>query len=123
MKNVSALALMALLPSATVAHYYFPHFVINGNVTPEWQYARKHDNFLNSSWEDGAFLNNNELRCNKGASNHMREAQTAKITAGKDTVGFQTYAGTDGLYHPGPVQVRQAPSLVQPLALDFLGSL
>lgn len=123
MKNLSTLALVALLPSATVAHYYFPHFVINGNVTPEWQYARKHDNFLNPSWEDGAFLNSNELRCNKGASNHMREPQTAKITAGKDTVGFQTYAGTDGLYHPGPVQVRQALSSVQRMILDILGPL
>ncbi|KAM7196747.1 endo-beta-1,4-glucanase D-like protein [Naviculisporaceae sp. PSN 640] len=118
--NLSALALTALLPSATVAHYFFPHFVINGQVTPEWQYVRKHDNFLNPSWEDGAFLNNNDLRCNKGASNHMREPQTAKIRAGQDTVGFQTYAGTDGLYHPGPVQIymSKAPGDVR----DYDGS-
>ena len=113
MKNLSALALVALLPSATVAHYFFPYVVINGEVTAEWQYAREHDNFLNPSWDDGAFLESNDLRCNKGAENHMSEPETANITAGQDTVGFQTYAGTDGLYHPGPVQVLRAPSLVQ----------
>jgi hypothetical protein len=120
MKNLSVLALAALMPSASVAHYFFPHFVINGQVTPEYQYTRKHDNFLNPSWEDGAFLNNNDLRCNKGSMNHRTEPQTARVIAGQDVVGFQTYAGTDGLYHPGPVQIymSKAPGDVR----DYDGS-
>jgi hypothetical protein len=106
MKSLSVLVLAGLLPSATLAHYFFPHLVVNGQVTSEHEYTRKHDNFLNPSWEDGAFLYNTDLRCNKGSMNHRNEPKTYRITAGQDVVGFQTYAGTDGLYHPGPVQVR-----------------
>jgi hypothetical protein len=113
MKSLSVLSLAALMPSAAIAHYFFPHLVVNGQVTPEYEYTREHDNFLNPSWEDGAFLNNNDLRCNKGSMNHRTEPKTYKITAGQDVVGFQTYAGTDGLYHPGPVQVCAFHSISQ----------
>ncbi|KAH7303768.1 fungal cellulose binding domain-containing protein [Stachybotrys elegans] len=103
-----------------MAHYFFPHLVVNGQVTAEHEYTRKHDNFLNPSWEDGAFLNNNDLRCNKGSMNHRTEPKTYRITAGQDVVGFQAYAGTDGLYHPGPVQIymSKAPGDVR----DYDGS-
>jgi len=120
MKNLSILGLAALMPSSTIAHYFFPHFVINGQVTPEYEYTREHDNFLNPSWEDGAFLNSDDLRCNKGSMNHRTEPKTATVIAGQDVVGFQTYAGTDGLYHPGPVQIymSKAPGDVR----DYDGS-
>lgn len=35
----TALALLALLHAAS-AHYYFPHLIVNGSITPEFKYVR-----------------------------------------------------------------------------------
>ncbi|KAI0206993.1 glycoside hydrolase [Astrocystis sublimbata] len=119
MKNLSLLALAALAPVLSMAHYHFPHLIINGQVTGAHEYVREHDNGYMPSWSDGAFLNSNDLRCNKGSQNHMRQPKTAKVTAGKDEIGFATNVHAH-IQHPGPLQIylSKAPGDVR----DYDGS-
>ncbi|KAF2729585.1 hypothetical protein EJ04DRAFT_502107 [Polyplosphaeria fusca] len=119
MKNLATLAIAALLPALSVAHYHFPHLILNTKVTGAHEYVRPSDNGYMPSWEDGAFLQNPDIRCNKGSMNHRKEPKTAKITAGKDIVGFQTNVQAH-IQHPGPLTVymSKAPGDVR----DYDGS-
>ena len=112
MKNVSVLVLAALSPALTLAHYHFPHLILNDKVTNPHEYVREHDNGYMPSWDDGRFLNSNDLRCNKGSENHRTQPKTAKVVAGKDVVGFATNVQAE-IRHPGPLQVRF--SLTEPV--------
>jgi len=105
MKNLSVLALAALSPALTLAHYHFPHLILNDKVTGAHEYVREHDNGYMPSWDDGRFLTSNDLRCNKGSQNHRTQPKTAKVVAGKDIVGFATNVQAE-IQHPGPLQVR-----------------
>jgi hypothetical protein len=105
MKNFALLTAAALLPSLSLAHYHFPHLVLNGRISGAHEYVRPTDNGYMPSWEEGAFLNNPDIRCNKGSMNHRTEPKTAKIIAGKDIVGFQTNVQAR-IQHPGPLTVR-----------------
>jgi hypothetical protein len=104
MKTFSLLALAGLLPSVTLAHYHFPHLIINGQVTGAHEYVREHDNGYMPSWDNGNFVNSNDLRCNKGSLNHRTQPKTAKVTAGKDVIGFATNVQAE-IRHPGPIQI------------------
>ncbi|KAK8097794.1 uncharacterized protein PG998_013280 [Apiospora kogelbergensis] len=105
----AAALLLLLAPSLTAAHYLFPHFIINDTVTKEFEHVREHDNGFQPSWDDGAILASPDLRCNKGAENHMGAPTPAQVVAGRDVVGFQTNLGTK-IYHPGPIHMSRAPS-------------
>lgn len=104
----AAALLLLLAPSLTAAHYLFPHFIINDTVTKEFEHVREHDNGFQPSWDDGAILASPDLRCNKGAENHMGAPTPAQVVAGRDVVGFQTNLGTK-IYHPGPVTASAPP--------------
>lgn len=104
MKSFNLLSSVVLAATPSTAHYLFPHFVINDTVTNEFEHVREHDNGFMPSWNDGAILTSNNLRCNKGSENHMSAPTPAQVVAGRDTVGFQTNLGTK-IYHPGPVTV------------------
>lgn len=104
MKNFALLAAVAVLPALSSAHYLFPHLYLNGVKTAGYQYVREHDNGFQPSWDDGRFLQSNDIRCNKGSENHRTQTKAAKVVAGKDSVGFGT--NLDGrLGHPGPLTV------------------
>ncbi|KAK7981421.1 hypothetical protein PG988_003659 [Apiospora saccharicola] len=119
MKNLSVLALAALTPALTLAHYHFPHLILNDKVTGAHEYVREHDNGFMPSWDDGKFLDSNDLRCNKGSENHRTQPKTAKVVAGKDVVGFATNVQAE-IRHPGPLQIymSKAPGDVR----DYDGS-
>ncbi|KAI0159860.1 glycoside hydrolase [Hypoxylon sp. FL1284] len=119
MKNFSLAALTAVLPALAAAHYHFPQLVINGRETGVYEYVREHDNGYMPSWDDGRFLASNDLRCNKGSENHRGTPKAAKVTAGKDSVGFVTNVHSK-IQHPGPLQVylSKAPGDVR----DYDGS-
>ncbi|ORX96753.1 fungal cellulose binding domain-containing protein [Clohesyomyces aquaticus] len=104
MKHFAFLAAAAVLPACTTAHYLFPHLILNGQVTQPFEYVREHDNGFQPSWDDGRFLQSKDIRCNKGSENHMTAPKTAKVVAGKDTIGFASNVGTH-LQHPGPLTV------------------
>lgn len=121
MKNLSILALTALLPTLTVAHYHFPHLILNGKVTNPHEYVREHDNgYMPSGSGDslGSWLNSNDLRCNKGSQNHMSQPKTAKVVAGQDVVGFATNVQAE-IRHPGPIQVSKNTLLKKKKPLLF----
>lgn len=104
MKNFALLAAVAVLPALSSAHYLFPHLYLNGVKTAGYQYVREHDNGFQPSWDDGRFLQSNDIRCNKGSESHRTQTKAAKVVAGKDSVGFGT--NLDGrLGHPGPLTV------------------
>ncbi|KAK7975463.1 hypothetical protein PG989_013926 [Apiospora arundinis] len=111
MKSFNLLASVIITATPSAAHYLFPHFIINDTVTNEFEHVREHDNGFMPSWNDGAILTSNDLRCNKGSENHMSAPTPAQIVAGRDIVGFQTNLGTK-IYHPGPVTIHMslAPS-------------
>jgi hypothetical protein len=102
MKN---LAFLALLPTLSLAHYHFPHLILNGKVTNPNEFVREHDNGYMPSWSDGAFLTSNDIRCNKGSENHKSQPKTARVVAGQDVVGFATNVQAE-IRHPGPIQVH-----------------
>lgn len=104
MKAFSIVALAGLLPSLVQAHYLWPQLILNGKVTAPFEYVREHDNGFMPSWSDGAFLNSNDLRCNKGSMNHRTQPKTARVVAGQDVVGFATNVQSE-IRHPGPLQV------------------
>lgn len=93
-----------MLMTSKAAHYHFPHLIVNGQVFGPMQYVREHDNGYMPSWDNGAFLNNPEMRCNKGAQNHAGRVTPYRVIAGRDVVGFQTNLNT-GIGHPGPLTV------------------
>ncbi|EMD68959.1 hypothetical protein GGP41_001378 [Bipolaris sorokiniana] len=119
MKILLAISFLGHLSHLTQAHYHFPHFVINGQVTGPHQYVREHDNGFQPSWDEGRFINSEHLRCNKGSMNHRTQPKTYKVKAGQDVIGFQASINTE-LFHPGPVQIylSKAPGDVR----DYDGS-
>ena len=119
MKNFIILATTALLPTLSVAHYHFPHLILNGKVTNPNEYVREHDNGYMPSWSDGAFLNSNDIRCNKGSENHRSQPKTARVVAGQDTVGFATNVQAE-IRHPGPLQVCKILSIRYLRAVNHL---
>ena len=92
---------LALLPQLSSAHFLFPHLMLNGVKTNAFEYVREHDNGFQPSFTP-EILSSNDFRCNKGSWNHRSQPKTAKVTAGKDTVGFHLHLDF-GIYHPGPV--------------------
>lgn len=108
--KTTILALAALV-GGSAAHFHFPHLIVNGKVTNPHEYTREHDNGYMPSWEDGKFLTNTDMRCNKGSMNHRTQPKTYKVTAGQDTVGFATNVQAE-IRHPGPftVYMSKAPT-------------
>ncbi|KAL8372329.1 hypothetical protein RB595_001903 [Gaeumannomyces hyphopodioides] len=101
----SASAALLLLPQLASAHYLFPHFILNDNVSKPQEFTREHDNgFMPLKTPD--ILTSNDIRCNKGSMNHRTQPKTAKVKAGQDTVGFKTAVGN--VFHPGPITIMMS---------------
>ncbi|GKT51361.1 cellulose-growth-specific protein [Colletotrichum spaethianum] len=84
--------------------------MLNGQATQGYQYP---------SWNDGKFLQSDDIRCNKGSENHAKNTKAASVIAGQDVVGFTTNIHTK-IYHPGPLTIlmSKAPGDVS----DYDGS-
>ncbi|KAJ5505280.1 Glycoside hydrolase family 61 [Penicillium expansum] len=101
MKNLSlfSLAALAAIPNVS-AHYFFPHFIANGNYTGFYEYVREDtQNFMPMKGQ----YSSNDFRCNTGSQDFASKTGVYKVKAG-DEIGF----GTDFnalIQHPGPLQV------------------
>ncbi|KAJ5065993.1 glycosyl hydrolase family 61-domain-containing protein [Bipolaris maydis] len=86
------------LSQLTQAHHHFPHFVINV----------QYENGFQLSWDEGRFIDSEDLRCNKGSMNHRTQPKT-----------YMAYINTES-FHPGPLQIclSKAPGDVR----DYDGS-
>lgn len=96
------------LPGA-FAHYFFPHFIANGNFTEYFEYVREDtQGFMPLK---NAYTSN-DLRCNVGSQDFASQTGIYKVTAG-DEIGFGTDFGAE-ILHPGPMQVylSKAPGTV-----------
>ncbi|CAG8371033.1 unnamed protein product [Penicillium salamii] len=101
MKNLAVLlgAALAAIPHAS-AHYFFPHFIANGNFTEYFEYVRE-DTQGYMPFKGG--YSSDEFRCNTGSQGFASKTGVYNVKAG-DTIGF----GTDFnalIQHPGPLQV------------------
>lgn len=93
---------LALVPQLSSAHFLFPHLMLNGVRTREYEYVREHD--FGFMPHNNDFITHLDFRCNTGSWSHRRDPKTAQVTAGKDVVGFNLHLDF-GIYHPGPVTV------------------
>lgn len=100
-KNLNLLAL-AILPTLSAAHYLFPHFILNDNIINEFEYVREHDNGFMPSWDDGAVLSSNDLRCNEGSENHLLEPRRPRSWPARTRSAFRSISR--------PRSTTQAPS-------------
>ncbi|KAJ5329128.1 Glycoside hydrolase family 61 [Penicillium brevicompactum] len=101
MKNFAFLvgAALAAIPHAS-AHYFFPHFIADGNFTGYFEYVRE-DTQGYMPYKGG--YSSDDLRCNTGSMDYASKTGVYKVKAG-ETIGF----GTDFnalIGHPGPLQV------------------
>ncbi|CAG8035931.1 unnamed protein product [Penicillium olsonii] len=101
MKNFKVLlgAALAAIPHAS-AHYFFPHFIADGNFTGYYEYVRE-DTQGYMPYKGG--YSSDDFRCNTGSQEFASKTGVYNVKAG-DTIGF----GTDFnalIGHPGPIQV------------------
>lgn len=101
MKNFEILlgAALAAIPNVS-AHYFFPHFIADGNFTEYYEYVRE-DTQGYMPFRGG--YSSDDFRCNTGSQQYASKTGVYKVKAG-DTIGF----GTDFnalIQHPGPLQV------------------
>jgi hypothetical protein len=101
MKNFALLvgAALAAIPHVS-AHYYFPHFIADGNFTGYYEYVRE-DTQGYMPFKGG--YSKDDFRCNTGSMDYASKTGVYKVKAG-ETIGF----GTDFnalIQHPGPLQV------------------
>ncbi|RAH70525.1 lignocellulolytic auxiliary activity family 9 protein, partial [Aspergillus aculeatinus CBS 121060] len=99
------IALALALPGVS-AHYFFPHFIADGNFTGYWEYVRE-DTQGYMPYKGN--YDSTDLRCNVGSQDFAAQTNVYKVKAGEE-IGF----GTDFnalIGHPGPMQVylSQAP--------------
>ncbi|KAK9851208.1 hypothetical protein MYU51_010895 [Penicillium brevicompactum] len=90
---------LAAIPHAS-AHYFFPHFIADGNFTGYLEYVRE-DTQGYMPYKGG--YSSDDLRCNTGSMDYASKTGVYKVKAG-ETIGF----GTDFnalIGHPGPLQV------------------
>ncbi|KAL0944502.1 glycosyl hydrolase family 61 protein [Colletotrichum truncatum] len=108
------LVVAATLPSC-LAHYNHEALIINGIVTPPYEYVRRSTN----GWSPVANVTSLDMVCNEGGLNPdtMAKTKTAKVAPG-DLVGFTVNIE---IGHPGPLAVymSKAPNGVQ--AKDYKG--
>ncbi|KAF9885835.1 hypothetical protein FE257_012307 [Aspergillus nanangensis] len=117
MRSQIQLALAFSLASipGTFGHYFFPHFIHDGNFTDYYEYVRE-DTQGYMPWKGN--YNSNDFRCNTNSFQYAQQTDVNKVKAG-DQIGF----GTDFnalIGHPGPMQVymSKAPGDVR----DYDGS-
>lgn len=101
MKNFALLvgAALAAIPYVS-AHYFFPHFIADGNFTGYYEYVRE-DTQGYMPFKGG--YSKDDFRCNTGSMDYASKTGVYKVKAG-ETIGF----GTDFnalIQHPGPLQV------------------
>lgn len=101
MKNFGLIlgAALAAIPNVS-AHYFFPHFIADGNFTEYFEYVRE-DTQGYMPFKGG--YSSDDFRCNTGSQDYASKTGVYKVKAG-DTIGF----GTDFnalIQHPGPLQV------------------
>lgn len=101
MKNFALLvgAALAAIPHAS-AHYFFPHFIADGNFTGYYEYVRE-DTQGYMPYKGG--YSSDDFRCNTGSIDYASKTGIYRVKAG-ETIGF----GTDFnalIGHPGPLQV------------------
>ncbi|OQE01969.1 hypothetical protein PENSOL_c003G07907 [Penicillium solitum] len=93
------LVALAAIPNVS-AHYFFPHFIANGNFTGYYEYVR--EDTQNHMPMKGQY-SSNDFRCNTGSQDFASKTGVYKVKAGNE-IGF----GTDFnalIQHPGPLQV------------------
>lgn len=116
MKNLSLFTLVALAAIPNVsAHYFFPHFIANGNFTGYYEYVREDtQNYMPMKGQ----YSSKDFRCNTGSQDFASKTGVYKVKAG-DEIGFGTDFNTL-IQHPGPLQVymSKAPGDVR----DYDGS-
>ncbi|KAK1970906.1 fungal cellulose binding domain-containing protein [Colletotrichum sublineola] len=105
MKNTNLICLA--LPALSMGHYLFPQLMLNGKEISNRDFVRQHDNGFQPSWDDGKFLQSNDMRCNKGSENHAKNTKAANVIAGQDVVGFTTNIHQK-LQHPGPLTIHMS---------------
>jgi hypothetical protein len=66
---------------AASAHYTFNSLILNGVVTPQWQYVRRHTKGINPT-EGRAAIASTDFRCNTGAAGAEPATQVATVAAG-----------------------------------------
>ncbi|KAJ5762394.1 Glycoside hydrolase family 61 [Penicillium nucicola] len=117
MKNLSFLSVLALAAVPHVsAHYFFPHFIANGNFTGYYEYVRED---TQSYMPMKGQYASNDFRCNTGSQDFAAKTGVYKVKAG-DEIGF----GTDFnalIQHPGPLQVYMSKSTTDDVR-DYDGS-
>ncbi|KAH9908522.1 glycosyl hydrolase family 61-domain-containing protein [Xylariomycetidae sp. FL2044] len=95
-------AVAALLPSLASAHYYFPHLVVDGVSSDEYEYVRRSTQGFQPHFGFD-ILSSDDLRCNTGAQANAASTKVATVKAG-DTIGLATNLAAK-IEHPGPIQV------------------
>ncbi|KAK1976879.1 fungal cellulose binding domain-containing protein [Colletotrichum cereale] len=93
------------LPALSMAHYHWPMMMLGGKEIRSGDFVREHDNGFEPSWDDGKFLQSNDMRCNKGAMNHAKDTKAANVIAGQDVIGFTTNVHSK-IGHPGPLSIH-----------------
>ena len=88
--------LVALLATATTAHYTFPALIAGGAATTQWEYVRKTTNYQSNG--PVTDVTSQQLRCYELSPGTA--SQTYEVKAG-DTVGFTAQSS---ISHPGPLQ-------------------
>ena len=69
---------LACLSGSAFAHYKWPALIIDGAVTPEYQYVRSNTNNINPVMDISSLA----MRCNEGGLDSGSATQTANVNAG-----------------------------------------
>lgn len=101
MKSINALVAFA---ASVLAHYNYPSMILDGVVTPQWDYVRQWTNYV--SYNPVVDVTLVDIRCNvAGSTNFSPDILT--VPAGS-LLGFDVFPDTTGVYHPGPLMAYMA---------------
>jgi hypothetical protein len=69
---------------ATAAHYTFNSLILNGQITPQWQYVRRHNRGIDPTrGVDRANVASVHFRCNLDALSAGPSTQVAAVSPGQ----------------------------------------
>jgi hypothetical protein len=115
---MNVITTLVALATSTFAHYNYPSMILNGVVTPQWDYVRQWTNY--ESYNPVVDVTLVDIRCNVNGSENF-SPDILSVPAGS-LLGFDVFPDTTGIYHPGPLLAYMAKAPEGYTAANWDGS-